>query len=153
MAPSTWIRASGVRRKLVPALIVAVTVAMTLAVAGVASGSSAWVLVAVSIFSAAVGSLAYRAWHCGLLIDERSVINRGIFRTTAFPLDEVDGFVPGRMLRGGRAAVRLELRGGRSVRVFALTLFAFVWWGPSRWQPTCDELNELLCSLRQQGEW
>jgi hypothetical protein len=96
---------------------------------------------------------ARRVANAGVWIGPDGIVVRGPFRTQSVRLADAESFVPG--LQGGAGngtpCPTLNRRGGRAVGVWALgrrnmvfryqRLFAEI-------QPVCDELNELLATVR-----
>jgi hypothetical protein len=103
---------------------------------------------------AALGLLvAGRVTRAGLWVGPGGVAVRGPFRTRAVALDEAGRFAPGLQGAGGNGTPcpMLDRRGGRAVGVWALGR-RNIWFRYQRLcqeiQPLCDELNELVATLR-----
>jgi hypothetical protein len=103
---------------------------------------------------AAVGIVvAVRVARAGLWLGPDGIVVRGPFRTQSVALDEAARFVPGLQGRGGNGTPcpMLERRGRRAVGVWALGR-RNIWFRYQRLcqeiQPLCDELNELVGTLR-----
>jgi hypothetical protein len=103
---------------------------------------------------AALGmSFAGRVARAGLWIGPDAIVVRGPFRTRSVALDDASSFAPGLQGRGGNGTPcpMLERRGGRDVGVWALGQ-RNIWFRYRRLcreiQPLCDELNDLIETLR-----
>jgi hypothetical protein len=103
---------------------------------------------------AALGmAFAGRVAKAGLWIGPEGIVVRGPFSTRSVALDDAAIFAPGLQGRGGNGTPcpMLERRGGRAVGVWALGR-RNIWFRYQRLcqeiQPLCDELNELVETLR-----
>jgi hypothetical protein len=103
---------------------------------------------------AAVGmAFAGRVARAGVWIGTDQIVVRGPFRTRSVALDDAAAFAPGLQGRGGNGTPCpiLERRGGRAVGVWALGR-RNIWFRYQRLcqeiQPLCEELNELVATLR-----
>jgi hypothetical protein len=103
---------------------------------------------------AAIGmAFAGRVARAGLWIGPDGIVVRGPFRTRLIGLDDAANFAPGLQGRGGNGTPcpMLERRGGRAIGVWALGR-RNIWFHYERLcqeiQPLCDELNELVDTLR-----
>jgi hypothetical protein len=103
---------------------------------------------------AAVGLVfARRVARAGLWIGRDAIAVRGPFRTQSVALDDVARFVPGLQGRGGNGTPcpMLEREARRAVGVWALGR-RNIWFRYHRLcneiQPLCDELNDLVRTLR-----
>ncbi|MGH2867053.1 MAG: hypothetical protein ACRDNK_05715 [Solirubrobacteraceae bacterium] len=104
--------------------------------------------------TAAVGLvLAARVARAGIWIGADGIVVRGPFRTQSVALDNAARFVPGLQGRGGNGTPcpMLEREDQRAVGVWALGR-RNIWFRYHRLceeiQPLCDELNELVGTLR-----
>jgi hypothetical protein len=103
---------------------------------------------------AALGmAFAGRVARAGVWIGPDGIVVRGPFRTRMIALDDAANFAPGLQGRGGNGTPcpMLERRGGRAIGVWALGR-RNIWFRYERLcreiQPVCDELNELVDTLR-----
>jgi hypothetical protein len=103
---------------------------------------------------AALGmAFAGRVAKAGLWIGPEGIVVRGPFTTRSVALDDAASFAPGLQGRGGNGVPcpMLERRGGGAVGVWALGR-RNIWFRYQRLcqeiQPLCDELNELVETLR-----
>lgn len=98
---------------------------------------------------------AIRIPRTGLRISPEGVTVRGLFRTRELRLGDVESFVPGVFSSGlARTAVgvRVKRKQGHSLIVWAMrsgtgSRQAEIRDAFARWQPVCDALDELLCTL------
>ncbi|HEY8083489.1 MAG TPA: hypothetical protein VIE64_08070 [Solirubrobacterales bacterium] len=164
VVPGTWMRKRG------PAIWLGAPVLAVIGLffaAGVifapmdaSPGESIGTLVAVELMLIAIAALfitaAVRMARAGLRISAQGVSLRGVLRTWNLSLAEVEQFVPGTFSSGlvrSDIGVKLAQRQGNDLIVWAMRGSA-----PSsgdkleaaltELQPLCDELNELLYSMR-----
>lgn len=103
--------------------------------------------------------LSVRALRAAIRFSADGVTVRGLLRTTRVPLREVEGFAPrGLGLGGVRSTVGIVMRrrARHDLVVWALRHGEFSdrrsqEAARQRWQPLCDELDELVRSLRGEG--
>ena len=159
MAPSVWIRN---RRRTRAWAALAVLWSVALAAIPFIQGdfhgqlsTAGYVIVAAVYLGLAVLGLAIaaRVARAGVSIDRDGIIVRGPFMTRTVPIADAKAFIPG--LQGawgnGTPCPTLKRKAGRPVGVWALgrrnvvfryqRLFGEI-------QPVCDELNQLVKSLR-----
>jgi hypothetical protein len=116
---------------------------------------SEYLVLGVFYFGIAALGMAFagRVANAGLWIGPEGIVVRGPFRTRAVALDDAAIFAPGLQGRGGNGTPcpMLERRDGRAVGVWALGR-RNIWFRYQRLcqeiQPLCDELNELVETLR-----
>jgi hypothetical protein len=157
VTPRAWIRNR--RRTRAWATIAAVwsvVFACLLFVSGDLNGSLGEILVLGAFYLgiAAMGVVvAVRVARAGLWLGPDGIVVRGPFRTQPVALDEAGRFVPGLQGRGGNGTPcpMLERRGKRAVGVWALgrrNIFFDYQRLCQEIQPLCNELNELVGTLR-----
>jgi hypothetical protein len=159
VTPSVWIRnRRRTRAWAAIAVVWSVVFACLLFVTGDLNGSSALgeilVLGAFYFGIAAVGIVvAVRVARAGVWVGPDGIVVRGPFRTQPVALDEAERFFPGLQGRGGNGTPcpMLERRGKRAVGVWALgrrNIFFDYQRLCQEIQPLCNELNELVETLR-----
>lgn len=123
-------------------------------------GASVPLLAFVAIFAGVPVLLSVRALRAAIRIDPSGVTVRGLTKTISLPLSEVEGFVPRRVGMGAvrsTVGVMMRRRGRPDFRVFALRHGEFSDRDSQeraieRWRPLCEELFDLVRSLRREGE-
>lgn len=97
-----------------------------------------------------------RILRAGLWVDSTGVTVRGVIKTTHVPLREVEAFAPRDFGVGGTVrttvGVTLQRRRAHDLIVWSMRHGEFTGRasrerGIARWQPICDELNELVASF------
>lgn len=159
VAPGIWIRN---RRRTRVWAAIAVAWSLVFAVTPFIRGDfqaqtplvDALVLAAVYLGIAALGvALAGRVAKAGVSIGSDRIVVRGPFRTQSVSIADAETFAPG--LQGGAGngtpCPTLNRAGGRPVGVWALGQRNYVFRYQRLFQeiqPLCDELNELVTTLR-----
>jgi hypothetical protein len=103
-----------------------------------------------------LGVLARRVARAGVMLTTQHVAIRGPGINRSVPLGQVDGFVA--VADGGRrgarrlsAGIAMHHSGGERTFLWALSEVTPVWRieeGVRKWEPTADELNQLLNELK-----
>jgi hypothetical protein len=100
--------------------------------------------------------ISVRILRAGLWIDAAGVTVRGVVKTTRVPLRAVEEFAPGNLGMGGAIRTTVGVtdrrRRERDLIVWAMRHGEFTGKAHrdkalARWQPLCDQLNELLSSF------
>jgi hypothetical protein len=162
VAPESWLRvpewetyAGAVTCVVFAIFWVFVGVLVAVKFAGEGIGVIAFVLF-FFVIAAVCATLAVRIPRAGLWIDADGVTVRGVTKTTRVPLRVVEEFAPRDLGMGGaiRTTVGVTLRRRRerdlivwSMRHGEFTGKAHREKALARWQPVCDELNELVRSF------
>jgi hypothetical protein len=162
VAPETWMRVPewGTYAGAVTCVVYAIFwVFIGVWVAAKFAGEGIGVIACVLFFFGIAGvcaTLAVRIPRAGLWIDADGVTVRGVIKTTRVPLRAVEGFAPRDLGMVGaiRTTVGVTLRRRRqrdlivwSMRHGEFTGKAHREKALARWQPVCNELNELVSSF------